>query len=451
MYHCPSNCHTHPIQTFEEVASGTFNAPDHEFPSFLELKLIATDSEGVPSTAVVLLHPRTVTLTFQTQPSGLSLAINAATLPTPFTSTVIVGSVNSVGVPSPQSVGVIQQAFQSWSDGGTQNHTITAPATPTTYTASFGQLPLPAEICADGVDNDGDGLIDENCPPNVITLPPGPTGRLTGRVQGSTVHLSWTAPITGGAPTGYVLEAGLTPGAATFQVPLGLVTSLTVPGIGSGRYYARVRAANGVRPSPVSNEVTVTVGCVTRPRPPVLVAATSGGLVSLVWTDQDGCDGTTYRLVVGSQPGAANLALIPVADSAFRSPAPAGTYYVRVVADTALGTSDPSNEVTVVVGSGCSPNPLTTVLQSTVTGPQVTLQWNPTLPALATAVDAVWPLTYVLEVGTTVGGSQLGSIPLGRVTTLTALVPPGLYYARVRLVDACGAGPVSNDTVVQVP
>jgi hypothetical protein len=28
--------------------------------------------------------------------------------------------------------------------------------------------------------------------------------------------------ITGGAPTGYVLEAGLTPGAATFQVPLGL-------------------------------------------------------------------------------------------------------------------------------------------------------------------------------------------------------------------------------------
>ena len=143
--------------------------------------------------------------------------------------------------------------------------------------------------------------------------------------------------------------------------------------------------------------------------------------------------------------------MIPVADSAFRSPAPAGTYYVRVVADTALGTSDPSNEVTLVVGSGCTPNPLTTVLQSTVTGQQVTLQWNPTLPALATAFDAVWPLAYVLELGTTVGGSQLGSIPLGRVTTLTALAPPGQYFARVRLVDACGAGPVSNDTVVQVP
>ncbi len=328
MYHCPSNCHTHPIQTFEEVAGGTFNAPDHEFPSFLELKLVATDSEGVPSTAVVLLHPRTVALTFQTQPSGLSLAINAATLPTPFTRTVIIGSVNSVGVPSPQSVGVIQQAFQSWSDGGTQNHTITAPATPTTYTASFGQLPLPAEICADGVDNDGDGLIDENCPPNVITLPPGPTGRLTGRVQGSTVHLSWTAPITGGAPTGYVLEAGLTPGAATFQVPLGLVTSLTVPGIGAGRYYARVRAANGVGPSPVSNEVTVTVGCVTRPRPPVLGAATSGGLVSLVWADQDGCDGTTYRLVVGSQPGTANLAHDPGGGQRLPVPGP-GRHLLR--------------------------------------------------------------------------------------------------------------------------
>ena len=169
------------------------------------------------------------------------------------------------------------------------------------------------------------------------------------------MQLAWAPPITGGAPGGYLLEAGLTPGSAMFQVPLGLVTSLSVPGVGSGRYYARVRAANGFGASAVSNEVTVTVGCVNRPRPPVLAAATNGALVSLVWTEQDGCDGTTYRLLVGSQPGTANLAQIPVADSAFRSPALPGTYYVRVVAETALGASDPSNEVTLVVGAGCSP------------------------------------------------------------------------------------------------
>ena len=260
------------------MSSGTFAAPDHEYPSFLELKLTATDSEGVQSTASVLLNPQTVALTFQTQPPGLSVAMNAATLPTPFTRTVIVGSVNSVGAPSPQSAGVIQQAFQSWSDGGTQNHTITAPATPTTYTASFGQLPVAGRDLRRRRGQRRRRPDRRELPAESITLPPGPPGRLTGRVQGSTVQLSWTAPITGGAPSGYVLEAGLTPGAATFQVPLGLVTSLTVPGIGAGRYYARVRAANGVGPSPVSNEVTVTVGCVTRPRPPVLSAATNGAL-----------------------------------------------------------------------------------------------------------------------------------------------------------------------------
>ena len=46
MNHCPSNCHTHPIQTFPNVASGSFNAPDHEYPSHLELRLTATDSDG---------------------------------------------------------------------------------------------------------------------------------------------------------------------------------------------------------------------------------------------------------------------------------------------------------------------------------------------------------------------------------------------------------------------
>ena len=44
MQHCPSNCHTHPVQDFPGVASGSFVAPDHEYPSYLELRLTATDS-----------------------------------------------------------------------------------------------------------------------------------------------------------------------------------------------------------------------------------------------------------------------------------------------------------------------------------------------------------------------------------------------------------------------
>jgi hypothetical protein len=46
LHHCPSNCHTHPLQTFTG-AGGSLSAPDHEYPSHLELRLTATDSGGL--------------------------------------------------------------------------------------------------------------------------------------------------------------------------------------------------------------------------------------------------------------------------------------------------------------------------------------------------------------------------------------------------------------------
>jgi glucose/arabinose dehydrogenase len=45
MHHCSTitSCHTHPITSIDSVASGSFIAPDHEYPSFLELRLTARD------------------------------------------------------------------------------------------------------------------------------------------------------------------------------------------------------------------------------------------------------------------------------------------------------------------------------------------------------------------------------------------------------------------------
>ena len=70
MHHCPSNCHTHDIQQFVGVASGSFPAPDHEYPSHLELRLTATDGGGLQSTASVLLNPQTVDADVPVQPHG---------------------------------------------------------------------------------------------------------------------------------------------------------------------------------------------------------------------------------------------------------------------------------------------------------------------------------------------------------------------------------------------
>ena len=119
------------------MAGGSFVAPDHEYPSYLELRLTATDSGGLSSTASVRLDPRTVVLSFQTNPGGLQLSVNGSLATAAFTRTVIVGSRNSISAPSPQTKGGKQQLFTSWSDGGAGTHDVVAPATATTYTARY--------------------------------------------------------------------------------------------------------------------------------------------------------------------------------------------------------------------------------------------------------------------------------------------------------------------------
>ena len=140
--HCPSTCHAHTIQTWSSVASDSFSAPDHEYPSYLELELTATDSSSATATTTVRLDPMTAVLTFVSTPSGLQLAVNGASSTTQFTRTVIRGSTNSVSAATPQTSNGCDWAFGSWSDGGAQTHQIVATAS-TTYAATYIRLPCP--------------------------------------------------------------------------------------------------------------------------------------------------------------------------------------------------------------------------------------------------------------------------------------------------------------------
>jgi uncharacterized repeat protein (TIGR01451 family) len=137
IHHCPSNCHTHLYQTFDGVASGSFAAPDHEYPAFLEIRLTATDSEGLQGTASVSVNPQTVDLTIQSAPAGLQLSAGTTTAAAPFVKTVIVNSQTGLDAPSPQGAFPDVYDFSSWSDGGAQSHTVVASASPVTYSATY--------------------------------------------------------------------------------------------------------------------------------------------------------------------------------------------------------------------------------------------------------------------------------------------------------------------------
>jgi glucose/arabinose dehydrogenase len=155
--HCPSNCHAHTVQSFSG-ATGSFVAPDHEYPAHLEIQLTATDSGGLTDTKRVQLYPQTTDLTFDTSPQDLQIVIGATSATAPITKTVIVNSHQSISAPSPQTVGAHEYAFLAWSDGGTQSHLITAPATPATYTARFA-----AQCRSDADCDDGDPCTGDRC------------------------------------------------------------------------------------------------------------------------------------------------------------------------------------------------------------------------------------------------------------------------------------------------
>jgi PA14 domain/Bacterial Ig-like domain len=137
MHHCPSDCHEHVVQDFAGVASGSFVGPDHEYPSYLELRLTARDSGGLSDTKSVRLDPKTVELSFRSDRAGLQLTVGSANATTPFSRTVIAGSKNSIIAPSPQTLGGTNYEFACWSDGGAQSHDIVAPDAAATYTATY--------------------------------------------------------------------------------------------------------------------------------------------------------------------------------------------------------------------------------------------------------------------------------------------------------------------------
>jgi uncharacterized repeat protein (TIGR01451 family) len=138
--HCPSSCHVHAIQSFDGVANGSFVAPDHDYPSYLDLRLTATDSAGLQDTKTLRLDPRTVALTFESSPTTLQLVVGGTTSVTPFSRRVIVGSNNSISAPE-QTYGNVTYAYPNWSDGGAQTHQVVAPATAASYTAAFTPIP----------------------------------------------------------------------------------------------------------------------------------------------------------------------------------------------------------------------------------------------------------------------------------------------------------------------
>lgn len=133
--------HTHPH--FSGTGNDlTFAAPAPEDlaateNSYLEIKLTATDSQGLSKTIAQELHPKQANVTFDSRPTGLRLQVNGTTFTAPQTFVPWEGYKLSVNAPYPQTLARTTYVFSSWSDGGAQSHGIVSGAELSTYTAIY--------------------------------------------------------------------------------------------------------------------------------------------------------------------------------------------------------------------------------------------------------------------------------------------------------------------------
>lgn len=90
----------------------------------------------------------------------------------------------------------------------------------------------------------------------LLLQPPLPPQRLSAAVSGHAVSFTLELPDDA---TGLALEFGFGPGQTVGTLPLGLTSTVAVPGVPPGTYYVRVRGTNDLGAGAPSNEVRVSV------------------------------------------------------------------------------------------------------------------------------------------------------------------------------------------------
>jgi len=205
-----------------------------------------------------------------------------------------------------------------------------------------------------------------------------------------------------------------------------------------------------IRSGVSANQTIAFVGTTTVEPPGAprnLTASVAGSIVTLTWDlPSSGGAPTAYQIDVGSGPGLTNLAVLPTGpERSLTASAPNGTYYVRVRARNAAGLSAPSNEIVVTVGAPCAVPSAPAGLAFMRDGSRVTLTWS--APG-----GGAPPTTYVIEVGSRAGATDLVAIDTGSaLPSFSAIAPPGRYFVRVKGRNVCGLGPPSNEVMIDVP
>lgn len=127
--HCPTgpeDCHSHPLQDFPGTTSGYLVAPEHDYPSYIEITLTAADKRGLSVSKTIKLSPRVFTVLISSDPPGIPLTAGLVSQVAPFEVPTVEGAQLTLWAPATEQLNGTTYTWQGWSDGGARVHTILA-------------------------------------------------------------------------------------------------------------------------------------------------------------------------------------------------------------------------------------------------------------------------------------------------------------------------------------
>jgi PKD repeat protein len=147
IHHChiddASDCHEHVQEEFSGIDAGNFTVPNHEFPSYLEIKLTATEpnSPMLTDTKNISIYPKNKTLEIDSIPSGIPITIFSDMHISPFQVISILNSETSVSAQPFVELNTIGYYFSNWSDGKEITHLIRINESLSSLTAYYDREP----------------------------------------------------------------------------------------------------------------------------------------------------------------------------------------------------------------------------------------------------------------------------------------------------------------------
>jgi phosphatidylinositol-3-phosphatase len=184
----------------------------------------------------------------------------------------------------------------------------------------------------------------------------------------------------------------------------------------------------------------------TTAAPTALTASANGSNLTISWHAPAGPTPSNYVLEIGTAPGLSNLGRASTGSAATTlagTSGAAGSFYLRVKAQSSAGLSPASNDS--VLALGAAPGQPTNLIAASF-GSFVSISWR--APTTGGA-----PTSYIIDVGSAPGLSDVASIPTGSAATSLSGggAVSGVYYLRVRAQNASGTSFPSNEAYLQVP